>query len=284
MEKQVRLNGEIALVTGGCAGLGRAIVDRFVAEGAKVAVLDRSSAGLDALREAHGEAVVGVEGDVRFLDSHKEAVARCVETFGKLDCLIGNAGVWDYSTALVDVPEDRLSEAFDEMYSINVKGYLLGVKAGLEALYASKGSAVFTVSNAGFYPAGGGALYTGAKHAVVGMIKQLAYELGPHIRVNGIAPGGIGGSDLRGLKTLDLADTSISTIPLGEMLKDILPTGRMATADEYTGAYVFFATRSETVPLTGSILNYDGGIGVRGFTDANRGALLEQHYENGVLV
>ncbi|NBM14227.1 cis-2,3-dihydrobiphenyl-2,3-diol dehydrogenase [Streptomyces sp. GC420] len=277
----MRLNGEVALVTGGAAGMGRAIVDRFVAEGARVAVLDRSAAGLDALREAHGDSIVGVEGDVRELESHKEAVAQCVETFGKLDTLVGNAGVWDYSTALVDIPEDRIVEAFDEMFSINVKGYLLGVKAGLEALYASKGNVIFTVSNAGFYTAGGGALYTGAKHAVVGMIKQLAYELGPHIRVNGIAPGGIGGSDLRGLRTLGLADTSISTVPLGEMLTDILPTGRMATAEEYTGAYVFFATRAEIQPLTGSVLNYDGGMGVRGFTEANRGDLLDQHFKMG---
>lgn len=280
----MRLKDEVALVTGGGAGLGRAIVDRFVAEGAKVAVLDRSATGLDALREAHGDAVVGIEGDVRFLDSHKEAAAKCVEAFGKLDCLIGNAGVWDYSTALVDIPDDQLEEAFDEMFSINVKGYLLGLKASLKALYDSKGSAVFTVSNAGFYTAGGGALYTGAKHAVIGMIKQMAYELGPHIRVNGIAPGGIGGSDLRGLKALDLADTSISTLPLGEMLAGILPTGRMATAEEYAGAYVFFATRAENQPLTGSVLNFDGGLGVRGFTDANRGALLEQHFSTGALV
>lgn len=283
MEKQMRLKNEVALVTGGCAGLGRAIVDRFVAEGAKVAVLDRSAAGLDALREAHGDAVVGIEGDVRFLESHKEATAKCVESFGKLDCLVGNAGVWDYSTALVDIPEDRIEEAFDEMFSINVKGYLLSLKAGLGALYDSKGSAVFTVSNAGFYPAGGGALYTGAKHAVVGMIKQMAYELGPHIRVNGIAPGGIGGSDLRGLKALDLDETSISTIPLGDMLADVLPTGRMATAEEYASAWVFFATRTDIQPLTGSVLNYDGGLGVRGFTDANRGELLEQHFKKAVM-
>lgn len=274
----MRLKGEVALVTGGCAGLGRAIVDRFVSEGAYVTVLDRSPDGLAALKEAHGDAVAAIEGDVRFLDSNREAAARCVEHFGKLDCLIANAGVWDYSTALVDIPDDRIAEAFDEMFSINVKGYLLAAKSCLSALYDSKGSMIFTVSNAGFYPAGGGALYTGAKHAVVGIVKQLAYELGPYIRVNGIAPGGLGGTDLRGLKSLNLQDTSISTVPLADMLAGVLPTGRMATASESTGAYVFFATRAETVPLTGSILNFDGGMGVRGFTEANRGSLLDEHF------
>src|SRR3954468_5474603 len=108
MTEMGRLDGEIALVPGGCAGLGRAIVDRFIAEGARVAVLDRSAAGLAALHEAHGDAVVGIEGDVRFLDSHREAAAKCVEHFGKLDCLIPNAGVWDYSTALVDIPDEQI--------------------------------------------------------------------------------------------------------------------------------------------------------------------------------
>lgn len=274
----MQLKGEVALVTGGCAGLGRAIVDRFVSEGAYVAVLDRSSPGLAALKEAHGDAVAAIEGDVRFLDSHREAAAKCVEQFGKLDCLIPNAGVWDYSMALVDIPDEQIEEAFDEMFSINVKGYLLAAKACLSALYDSKGRIIFTVSNAGFYPNGGGALYTGAKHAVVGIVKQLAFELGPYIRVNGIAPGGLGGTDLRGLQALNLQDTSISTVPLADILAGVLPTGQMATATESTGAYVFFATRAETQPLTGSVLNFDGGMGVRGFAEANRGSLLDQHF------
>ncbi|HEY9545486.1 MAG TPA: cis-2,3-dihydrobiphenyl-2,3-diol dehydrogenase [Solimonas sp.] len=274
----MKLKGEVALVTGGGAGLGRAIVDRYVAEGARVAVLDKSAAGLEEIRKRHGDAVVGIEGDVRSLDSHREAVARCVETFGKLDCLIGNAGVWDYSTQLADIPDNGISEAFDEMFAIIVKGYILAAKAALPALYKSKGSAIFTVSNAGFYPGGGGVLYTAGKHAVIGLVKQLAHEWGPRIRVNGIAPGGILGSDIRGLKTLGLQDQTIATMPLADMLGPVLPTGRVATAEEYAGAYVFFATRADTVPLTGSVLNIDGGMGVRGLFEASLGAQLDKHF------
>lgn len=274
----MKLKGEVALVTGGGAGLGLAIVDRYVAEGARVAVLDKSAAGLEEIRKRHGDAVVCVEGDVRSLDSHREAVARCVETFGKLDCLVGNAGVWDYLTQLVDIPDDGVSEAFDEMFAINVKGYILAAKAALPALYKSKGSAIFTVSNAGFYPGGGGVLYTAGKHAVIGLVKQLAHEWGPRIRVNGIAPGGILGSDLRGLKTLGLQGQTIATMPLADMLNPVLPTGRVATAEEYAGAYVFFATRADTVPLTGSVLNFDGGMGVRGLFEASLGAQLDKHF------
>lgn len=274
----MKLKDEVALVTGGGAGLGRAIVDRYVAEGARVTVLDKSAAGLEELKKRHGDAVIGVEGDVRSLDSHREAVARCVETFGKLDCLVGNAGVWDYLTQLVDIPEDRISEAFEEMFAVNVKGYILAAKAALPALYKSKGTAIFTVSNAGFYPGGGGVLYTAGKHAVIGLIKQLAHEWGPRIRVNGIAPGGVLGSDLRGLKTLSLEDQSIAKMPLAEMLSPVLPAGRVATAEEYAGAYVFFATRADTVPLTGSVLNFDGGMGVRGLFEASLGAQLDKHF------
>lgn len=272
----MRLRGEVALVTGGASGLGRAVVDRYVAEGARVAVLDRSSIGLAKLKETHGDAIVGIEGDVRLLESNKHAVARCIEAFGKLDCLVGNAGVWDYMATLVSMPDDQIEAAFDEMFSVNVKGYLLAVKAALPALYDSKGRVILTASNAAFYTSGGGPLYTSSKHAVVGLIKQLAYELGPHIRVNGIAPGGVVGSDLRGLKALGLQEQSISTISLPDMLDHVLPTGKVATAEEYTGAYVFFATRAETVPLTGSILDFNSGWGVRGLIDVNLGAELDR--------
>ena len=90
-----RLKGEVVLITGGASGLGRAVVDRFVEEGAKVTVLDRSADRLAALEATHGGHVLGVEGDVRVLADHQRAVAGCLERFGKLDCAIGNAGIWD---------------------------------------------------------------------------------------------------------------------------------------------------------------------------------------------
>lgn len=274
----MKLKGQVALITGGSAGLGRAIVDRYIAEGARVAVLDKSASGLDELKNRHGDALIGIEGDVRFLDSHLEAVARCTEAFGKLDCLVGNAGVWDFSTQLVDIPADRLEEAFDEMFAVNVKGYVLAAKAALPALYKSKGSAIFTASSAAFYAGGGGVLYTASKNAVIGLVKQLAHEWGPHVRVNGIAPGGVLGTDLRGPQTLNLQDTSIKAVPLADALGPALPAGCVASADEYAGAYVFFATRGDTVSLTGSVLNYDGGMGARGLFGANLGAQLDKHF------
>jgi cis-2,3-dihydrobiphenyl-2,3-diol dehydrogenase len=267
----MRLDGEVAYLTGGASGLGRGIAERFVAEGARVVVLDRSADRLAEMREQLGERFVGIEGDVRSLASHQQAVARAIDAFGKLDCVIPNAAIWDYSTALVDIPEDDFEDTFNEMFAVNVKGYLFAVKASLKHLVESKGSVIFSISTSGFYAGGGGPLYVATKHAIVGLVRQLAYELAPHVRVNGIAPGGIAGSDIRGPASLGLQDTSISTIPLAEILANVLPMGEMATAAEYAGAYVFLASRIDNVPATNAIINLDGGIGVRGLDTAAGG-------------
>lgn len=267
----MRLKDEVAFITGGACGLGLGIVDRFVAEGAKVAVFDRSADKLKELEVRHGGALLGIAGDVRSMADQKAAVAACLERFGKIDCVIPNVAIWDLSTPLVDIPDDGLEAAFDEMFHINVRGYLMTVKAALPALVASRGSIIMTLSTSSFYAAGGGPLYVATKHALLGLVRQLAYELAPHVRVNGIAPGGIGGSDIRGPAALGLQDTSITSIPLKEILAGILPMGEMATAAEYAGAYVFLAARGDNVPATAAVINLDGGIGVRGLVQAAGG-------------
>ncbi|WP_439817021.1 3-(cis-5,6-dihydroxycyclohexa-1,3-dien-1-yl)propanoate dehydrogenase [Zavarzinia sp. CC-PAN008] len=272
-----RLEGQVALVTGGASGLGHAIVERFVAEGARVGVLDRSAERLAGLAAAFGGAVCGTVGDVRALADNRRAVEDVVDRFGRLDCLVGNAGVWDFGTPLVDLDDDKVDAGFSELFDINVKGYLLAAKAALKPLVESRGSMIFTVSNAGFYPAGGGPLYTASKHAVVGLIRQLAFELAPHVRVNGVAPGGIA-TDLRGAAGLGLAETSIASVREGleHFGREVTPIGRLPTPAEYTGAYVFFASRGDTVPTTGAVLNHDGGVGARGFASAAGGHDLIQ--------
>jgi len=185
------LEKQVAYVTGGASGLGRAIVDRFVEEGARVAVLDRHGSKLQELLELHQGLVLPVEGDVRELRSHERAAAAAFERFGALDVFVGNAGIWDFGTSLVDLPADRIDAAFDEVFQTNVKGYLLGVKACAPLLVRSGGSVVLTLSNAAFYPGGGGPLYTASKHAGLGLVRQLAFELAPRVRVNAVAPGGM---------------------------------------------------------------------------------------------
>ena len=272
-----RLDGQVALVTGGASGLGRAIVDRFVAEGARVGVLDRSKAGLDSLVEVHGELVEAIEGDVRSLDTNQQAVERSLGAFGQLDCVIANAGIWDYSRHIADLPEDHVETAFDELIGVNVKGPVLLAKATVPALVRSEGSYLVTISNAGFYPNGGGVLYTASKHALVGLVRQLAFELAPSVRVNGVAPGAID-TDLRGPASLGLEDTSIDSLNLSAHASGFVPIGRMPTPEEYASAYVFFASRAEAGPATGTVLNFDGGIGVRGLGQLRGGDDLAERF------
>jgi cis-2,3-dihydrobiphenyl-2,3-diol dehydrogenase len=267
------LENKVAIVTGGASGLGRAIVERFVEEGARVAILDRAAERTEQLAKQLGERVSAAVGDVTVLADNHRAVAETIRRFGRLDCFVGNAGIWDFNMPLAELPEDRIGTAFDELFGVNVKGYLLGAKAAYRELAKSRGSIVFTVSNAGFYPCGGGPLYTASKHAVVGLIRQLAYELAPKIRVNGVAPGAIP-TDLRGPRSLYMGDRSIASLPLKQAVERGIPLGKLAEPRDYTGSYVLLASAENSSTATGGVIVCEGGIGVRGLVDAAGGRNL----------
>ncbi len=257
------LQQEVILITGGGSGLGLALVHRFLEEGAHVAVLDISQAKVDALNHRYGERVLAVQGDVTSVADNERAVADTLARFGKLDCFIGNAGIWDHNASLVNTPAEQLKQGFDELLKINVLGYLLGAKAATPALLASQGSMIFTLSNAAWYPGGGGPLYTASKHAAVGLIRQLAYELAPKIRVNGVGPCGMA-TDLRGPQSLNQHDRTITASLSPEKIAAILPLQYMPETEEFTGPYVMLASRRNNRTLTGVMINADAGLGIRG--------------------
>ncbi|HEY1971945.1 MAG TPA: 3-(cis-5,6-dihydroxycyclohexa-1,3-dien-1-yl)propanoate dehydrogenase [Pseudonocardia sp.] len=257
------LDGQVALVTGGGSGLGRAVVERFVAEGARVGVLELNPGKAKELTEALGGSVAVTEGSATSWADNTRAVTDTVAAFGRLDTFVGNAGLWDFGTSLEALPGEALPAAFGQLFELNVLGYLLGAKAAIEPLRDSRGSMIFTGSNASFYPAGGGPLYTASKHAVIGLVRQLAYELAPEIRVNGVAPGGMP-TDLRGPAALGLADTPFNSLPVDRLVSRLGPLERPIAAAEYTGTYVLLASRVEGATTTGSMHNCDGGLGVRG--------------------
>lgn len=272
-----RLDGDVALITGGASGLGRAVVDRFIEEGAKVAVFDKSEDRLTDLAATHGDNAVTIAGDVRSMADNETAAQKCVDAFGKIDTAIGNAGIWDYSRSLDDLPTDQIEQSFDEVFGVNVKGYVNLAKACLPALVRSQGALIFTVSNAGFYANGGGPLYTASKHAVVGLIRQLAFELAPEVRVNGVAPGPIH-TDLRGPQSLGMSDRAISSLNLPEVAGGAVPLGRVPATAEYAGAFVHFASRTDSAPSTGGIMMCDAGIGARGIGVTSGGGQLRKKY------
>ncbi|MEQ9396557.1 3-(cis-5,6-dihydroxycyclohexa-1,3-dien-1-yl)propanoate dehydrogenase [Haliea sp.] len=275
--KQSQLNGRRILVTGGSSGLGFALVKRFLEEGAKVGLMANSSNKLKALDKEIIDECVVVEGDVTDLSANNRAVDACVEKFGGLDVFVGNAGIWDFMQSLADLEDEKIEGAFDEIFSVNVKGYLLGAKAALPALVRSSGTMIFTLSNAAFYVAGGGPIYTASKHAGVGLVKQLAYELAPRVRVNGVAVGPFD-SELRGPNALDQNNRSIREVPLAEFAPDILPISRLPQASDYCGAYVLLASETDSMPITGSVIEAHGGMGVRGFPRPGGGYDLLEKY------
>ena len=258
------LDGDVAIITGAGSGLGRALVSRFVAEGARIIAVDLSADRLAALTSDHGDAVAAVTGDVTTPDDNDRSVAEAVEQFGRLDTFIGNAGMFDYGVRIGDTPVDALAQAFDEVFALNVKAYLLGVKAALSALQESRGSVLLTASMSSTHAGLGGAIYTASKHAVVGLVRQLAYELAPTVRVNAVAPGFMR-TDIRGPHSLGLEKRTPSSIPgLQQFAAAAVPLGFLPTPHDYTGHYVQLASRANAAATTGTVVECDGGMNVRG--------------------
>lgn len=258
-----RLAGQVALVTGGGSGLGLAIVRRFLEEGARIGVLERDETRVEQLNRDFPDRVAAVQGDVRSADDNLRAVDAVLDRFGKLDCFIGNAAIWDHGASLVDRSINDLAKGFDELFAINVKGYVLGAKAAAKALVESEGSIIFTLSNSALYPGGGGPLYTASKHAGVGLVRQIGYELAPKVRVNAVAPSGMA-SDLRGAAALGQADQRIMDSRSPEAIRAILPLQFFPDPEDFVGPYVMLADRADNRTLSGVIINADCGLGIRG--------------------
>lgn len=258
------LDGKTVLVTGGGSGIGRGVVETFVAEGARVGVLEISADKCASLGDL-GDAVRAIEADATSMADNRRAVEETMAAFGgRLDALVCCVGVWDYFTSLLDMPEDKLSDAFDELFAINVKSNLMSVKAAAPALIESEGNVVLTISNSGFYSGGGGPLYTASKFAVRGLVTQLAYELSPKVRVNAVAPGGTP-TELRGLKTLGMEAMAMKDVPdVENLIRATNPLQVVATPQDHAWSYLLLASRERTASVTGTIINADGGLGVRG--------------------
>lgn len=258
------LKDNVALITGGASGMGLAIVERFLAEGAKVGIVDRDPVRVEDLKKRFEGQVEAVVGDVTTTEGNQNAVAQVVARFGRLDTFIANAGVFDNFQPLVGYEPEKLAKAFEELFSVNVKASILGARAAAPELLKTRGSIIFTISNAGFYPGGGGVLYTASKHALVGVVKQMAHELAPKIRVNAVAPGGMR-TNLSGLKATGTESSSPNQVDnFEEMLSSITPLAICPTPAQYCGPYVLLASRENSAPMTGVVINTDGGFGVRG--------------------
>lgn len=251
----LQLAGKTALITGAASGIGRAVAARFLCEGANVVAFDRVASSAEG--DSPAGAYDSIVGDVRCADDNRRAVDLALNRFGRLDVFVGNAGLYDNRRALRTFSPAELDAAFDELFGVNVKGYLLGALAAADALAKARGCILFTSSISGARAGFGGPLYVAAKHAVNGLTKQLALELAPDIRVNAVAPGYVP-TGLRGLESLGQDASTTGPTP-SQVPLQILPS-----ADDFAGAYVFLASDACSRTATGTVLALDGGAAVRG--------------------
>jgi 2,3-dihydroxy-2,3-dihydrophenylpropionate dehydrogenase/cis-2,3-dihydrobiphenyl-2,3-diol dehydrogenase len=266
-----RLEGRVCLVAGGGSGLGREIARRFVDEGALVCVLEKSPDKAASLRAEFGRKIAVTTGDATESEDVDQALDVAHQAFDRpLDVLVSSIGLWDFGLELEQLPSGaRLEEAFREVFAANVLANVVLARACVCELRESSGAIVLTSSAAGLHPGGGGPLYTASKHAVVGLVRELAYELAPDVRVNAVAPGAMR-SDLRGPLALGLSATSISDIPIQGIIERVSPLGFLPDASDYTDWFVALASATESRTVTGTVIEADGGERVRGRLESLR--------------
>jgi 3alpha(or 20beta)-hydroxysteroid dehydrogenase len=245
-----RLDGKVALITGGARGMGKAHVRRFVEEGAKVVfgdVLEEEGAKLAA---DLGDAVRFVRMDVTEPDDWRAAVDTAVGTYGALHILVNNAGIMRHKKI-----EDMALDEFKQVLEVNLVSQWLGIKSVTGALKAAGGGSIVNVSSTeGFIGASGLAAYSASKFGVRGLTKAAARELGEYgIRVNSIHPGGV-------LTSMSLQDDVISaTAANADAFMKALPLGRMGKTKEVSGLVVYLASDDSSY-CTGSEVLVDGGM------------------------
>ncbi|QQC64633.1 glucose 1-dehydrogenase [Paraburkholderia ginsengisoli] len=244
-----KLTGKVAVVTGGSKGIGAAIAKALAAQGASVVVNYASSkAGADsvvaAITAAGGKAIA-VGGDVAKAADAQGIIDTAVETYGRLDILVNNSGVYEFAPI-----EEITEEHFHKHFNVNVLGLLLTTQAAVR--HFGEGASIVNVSSVvSRITPPGSAVYTATKSAVDGITGVLAKELGPRkIRVNSVNPGMVAteGTHSAGIIGSDFETWAVSTTPLG----------RVGQPDDIADVVVFLAS-DDSRWMTGESLIASGG-------------------------
>lgn len=251
-----RLSGKVAIVTGATGGIGEATAKRFLEEGASVMLVGRSEAKLletvERL-ETRGNVATFI-ADATDEKATATSVAATIETFGGVDILLANAGT-EGKIALI---EDQTVENFEETFRTNVIGVFLSMKYCVEPMKKrGSGSMIALSSIAGVIGVPAGAPYFASKHAVMGLVKTAALELGSfNIRVNAIGPGPIDNRMIRSIET-QLSPDDPDTMREG--FSQLIAMKRYGTNEEVANLALFLAS-DEASYCTGSIHMIDGGF------------------------
>jgi len=248
------LDDKVCVITGGAGSLGLASAKLFVAEGAKLMLVDLREAALErAKAELKSENVETTAADVSQADATKNYIGRTVAKFGKIDVLFSNAGNQGPIVPTVDYSED----VFDAVMAVHVRGSFLCCKYGIPQMNDG-GSIIITSSVVGAMGAPGAVAYVTAKHAVVGMMRTLAKETARRsIRVNTLHPGPI---DNEFQARIDAGIGKMAGGVDGRKLLDAaIPLGRHARPDEIARSALYLASDMSSF-VTGSMLTADGGL------------------------
>jgi NAD(P)-dependent dehydrogenase (short-subunit alcohol dehydrogenase family) len=244
-----KLDGKIALITGGNSGIGLATAKRFVAEGAYVFITGRRKAELEAAVKEIGDNAAGVAGDVSNLADLDRLFARITDEKGRLDVLFANAGIAKYAI-LGRITEDL----YDAIFNINVKGLLFTVQKALP-LMPDGSSIILNASIVASKGLSSNSIYSATKAAIRSFARTWTTDLkSRRIRVNAISPGTI---DTPGLNNL------LASGEAGEerkkMISTAIPLGRLGKPEEIAAAVVFLASNDASY-ITGTELFIDGGF------------------------
>lgn len=249
----MKLQHKTCIITGGGGSLGQATARLFLAEGARVVLVDRDGEALErATADLPADRVVPLAADVTSARQTERYIEATVERFGPIDVLFSNAGNFGAVAPIADYPE----EAFDAVHAVHVKGAFLAAKHAVPRM-RDGGSIVITSSVAGLCGDPGVYAYITAKHAQVGLMRCLAKELAPRgIRVNTIHPGPV---DNGFQHAVEEGLGSQMGIDGTAFFNDLIPLGRHARAEEVARSVLYLAS-SDSSFTTGTTLVVDGGM------------------------